>query len=127
MIKAMKKARSKKLKRPEFEGKSREYRDGYEMSEWYFNHLLKGGNRTGGAPFRIFVEAVAGSIRNGEKINQNRVEALECILKWNDSEFNRGVHDLLVKKVKEYRSVELIDEAITNITGDGSNEMPQVR
>lgn len=123
----MKKARGKNPKCPEFEGKSREYRDGYEMSEWYFNHILKGGNHTGSAPFCIFVEVVAESMRNGEKINQNRVEALECKIKWSDSEFNKGVHDLLIKKVKEYRSVALIDEIIQSKTGDGLNEMPQVR
>jgi len=123
----MNKAEGKNPKCPEFDGKSRDYQDGYEMSEWYNNHLLKGGNPTGSAPFRIFVEAVAGSMKKGEKVTQNRVEALECILKWSDSEFNKGVHDLLVKKVKEYRAVALIDEVITNITGVGKNEMSQVR
>ena len=51
----MKKRRGKKQKRPEFEGKSREYMEGYEDAEEYFNYILKGGNRFGSAPFRIFV------------------------------------------------------------------------
>ncbi len=122
----MNRIKGKKPKRPEFEGKSRDYQDGYEMAEEYFNHILEGGNRLGSAPFRIFIEAVAGSIRDREKIGQQRIEVLECILKWSDSEFNKGVHDLLVKKVKEYNAVALIDEVIESKTGVGKNAMPEV-
>lgn len=113
----------KKAKRPEFEGKSRDYQDGYLSSEEYLNDILKGGNRSGSAPYRIFVEAVAFSIRKGETIGQNRVEALECILKWSDSEYNKGVYDFLVKAIKEYNAAILIDEVIT---GAGINAVPNV-
>lgn len=119
----MKKTACKKPKRPEFDGKSGDYWDGYVSSEYYFNHILKGGNRIGGAPFRIFVEAVAESIRNREKIDQDREQALKCILNWSDSEFNKGVYDFLVKRIKEYRSVRTIDEVIT---GDGINAVPEM-
>lgn len=113
----------KPKKRPEFEGKSTEYQEGYGSAEEYYKDILKGGNRSGSAPYRIFVEAVAYSIRNGEKIGQNCAEALECILYWSDSEFNKGVYDFLVKTVKEYKSITLIDEVITGV---GINAVPDV-
>ncbi len=104
-----------KHQRPEFEGKSEDYKGGYESADVYFNHIYKGGNRLGFAPYRIFVEAVAESIRKHEKIDKDRVESLELILNWSDTEFNKGVHDLLVKRVKEYNANVLIDEVIQKI------------
>lgn len=76
----MKRIKGKKPKRPEFEGKSRDYHDGYEMVEEYFNHILEGGNNFGSAPFRIFVEAVAGSIRDREKIGQHAVALIDEVI-----------------------------------------------
>lgn len=114
--------KNKKPDRPEFEGKSGEYQEGYESAEEYFDHIYKGGNRLGSAPFRVFVEAVALSMRNGEKIGEGRMQVLGYILKWSDSEFNRGVHDLLVTRAKEYNANALIEQVI----GDGKNEMPEV-
>lgn len=91
-----------------FKGKSNDYCEGYTIAEDYFKHLIKGGSKTGSAPFRVFVEAVAFSIRRKEKIRQHRVKSLEIILSWSDSEFNKGVYDLLVKKSEEYNTgVEL--------------------
>lgn len=122
----MKRIKGKKPKRPEFEGKSRDYQDGYEMAEEYFNYLVERGNFTGAAPFRIFVEAVAVSIRNKEKIGQCRIEALGLILKYHDSDFNRGVYEYLMGRIKEYNAVALIDEVIESKTGVGKNAMPEV-
>lgn len=121
----MKKAKGKK-QIPEFEGKSRDYRDGWEEAEEYFDYLLKGGNRLGSALYRIFVEIVAESMREKKKICQEQEELLKFILKWSDSEFNRGVYDLLVKKVREYRGVALIDEVIKSETGGILNEVPEM-
>ena len=114
---------SKKAKRPEFTGKSMDYQDGYLSAEEYFNDILKGGNHSGSAPYRIFVEAVAYSIRKEEKTGQNREEALKCLLNWSDSEFNKGVYDFLVKAIKEYNAVTPIDEVIT---GAGKNAVPDM-
>lgn len=83
-----------------FKGKSNEYVEGYSIAEEYLKYLLEGGNNLGSAPFRVFVEATALSIKRKDKIGQERVKSLGLIL--NNSEFNKGVYDLLVKKINEY-------------------------
>ncbi len=74
-------------------GKTCEWQEGYDETKLYFEHILKSGSRMGSAPFRIFVETVALSMRNKEVINEQRALLLEYITRWCDSEFNKGVHD----------------------------------
>ncbi len=117
MVHDMKRKKAKKSKNPEFEDKSRDYIDGFELAEEYFEHIYKGGEKQGGAPYRVFVEAVALSMRKGENIGQGRMDAMENILKWGESEFNRGVYDMLIKRIKEYNTNKIIDQVIGGIAG----------
>lgn len=105
----MKKSGKKKVIRQEFIGKSEDYKDGYIMAEDYYEHILNGGNRIGGAPFRVFVEVVAEWIRDKKAMSDERVKFIDYILKWHDCDFNRGVCDLLVRKSNEYRGLKLTE------------------
>jgi len=100
----------KKVLIPELIGRSVDYQDGYLAADNYFEYIVKGGECFGGAPFRVFVEAVAISIRNKELLSNERVNLIDYILKWGDSDFNRGVHDLLVRRANEYIGLKLIEE-----------------
>lgn len=99
----------KRMLNSELIGKSMDYQDGWTDADRYFEHILEGGSRFGSAPFRIYVEAVAESIRKKESMSDERVKLIDFILKWSDTEFNRGVHDLLVKRANEYRGLRLIE------------------
>ncbi len=90
-------------------GKSIDYQDGWQEANIYFEHIVEGGSRFGSAPFRIFVEAVAESIRKKESMSDERVKLIDFMLKWSDTEFNKGVHDLLIKRANEYRGFRLIE------------------
>lgn len=92
----------KKQKRKEFDGKSEDYQAGYVSAEDYFKLLMDGTPSHGGAPFRIFVEVVAHSMRNKEEIDTKRFRALGLMLDWSSNEFNLGVYDFLVKAVEDY-------------------------
>lgn len=94
---------------PELIGKSMDYQEGWIDADRYFEHILEGGSHFGSAPFRIFVEAVAESIRKKESMSDERVKLIDYMLKWSDTEFNKGVHDLLVKRANEYRGLRLIE------------------
>ncbi len=95
----------KKVTQPEFKDKSEEFRTGYLMAEDCFNSYIKDERTTpGGASFRTFVETVAGSIKNREAISRDRLSLIDYILKYDDSEFNKGVHSFLVKTINKYNT-----------------------
>lgn len=96
--------------RPEFVDKSLDYIDGYSEAEDYFNVFVKDGIKIGSAIFRTFVEVVSYSVRNNEPISQERKDTLKYILKWSDTEFNKGVYDLLCNKIDEYNARRIGEE-----------------
>lgn len=89
--------------------------DGYNLSKSVFDDYIKTGKRSeGGAPYRIYVETVAETIRNEtmrEKLTLKHLEAIEIIRK-EGTNFYNGVYKFLRQQIIENISMNITNHVI---------------
>jgi hypothetical protein len=76
---------------------------GYKSAKSCFDYSFDTGKFCpGSSPYVFYVESVAFSLKNGEKISPERIKSLDSLIEISpENEFNKGVHDFLIEKINE--------------------------